>query len=89
MARKESKEAREVRRRAEELWAQSEEMLDGGDYLMARRIAAQVQEIAPHSDCARKANERVSNLGSIDRTAVYALLGSFALYLFGWAYALS
>ncbi|MEO1174318.1 MAG: hypothetical protein AAFX94_20035 [Myxococcota bacterium] len=87
MARKESKETKEARRNAETLWARSEEMFAGGDYLTARSIAAEIVATAPGTDLAGKAGQRVRDLGTVDRTGWYALGGAFALYLIGWGFA--
>ncbi|MEM6533306.1 MAG: hypothetical protein AAF654_11815 [Myxococcota bacterium] len=88
MGKKDSKEAKEAKRTAEQLWAKSEEMFAGGDYLTARTIAAEIQAVAPGTDIASKAGQRVRDLGTVDRTGWYALGGAFGLYLLAWAYAL-
>ncbi len=79
---------KEAKRRAKELWEQSEEMFAGGDYLTARRLAAEIVSLAPETDQGRQAAERVQNLGRVDPGALYGLAGTALLYLIGWGYAL-
>ncbi|MEL6543409.1 MAG: hypothetical protein AAFQ82_02215 [Myxococcota bacterium] len=81
-------ENKEAKRRAKELWEQSEEMFAGGDYLTARLLAAEIGSVAPDTDQGRKAAERVSMLSRVDPGALYALAATAALYLLAWAYAL-
>lgn len=64
-------------------------MFAGGDYLTARRLAAEIVAIAPETDQGRQAAERVENLGKVDPGALYALAGTVVLYLIGWGYALA
>lgn len=80
-------EAKEAKRRAKELWEQSEEAFAVGDYFTARRIAERVVQLEAGEQSA-KAADRVEKLGTIDSGALYALLATAGLYLLGWAYAL-
>ena len=64
-------------------------MLAAGDYLTARKSAADVVAADPGGDLARKAKERVEQLGRIARTGFYALAGTVLLYLIAWGYALA
>ncbi|MEL6759913.1 MAG: hypothetical protein AAFP04_05870 [Myxococcota bacterium] len=82
-------DAKAKKRRAQEIWERSEEMFAAGDYLTARQAAADVVAADPGGDLARKAKDRVAQLGRIDRTGLYALAGTVVLYLIAWGYALA
>jgi hypothetical protein len=59
---------------------------DGGDYLKAREIAAELQELAPGHPSTPPIRERAELLG-VDFFVVRFGFGVAALYLMGWLLA--
>ena len=72
--------------RVEELFEAFQRSFDGGDYLRAREIAGELQELAPGHPSTPPVRERANLLG-VDFFVVRFGFGVMALYIMGWLLA--
>ena len=76
----------EAKAKIEALLEAFQRSFDGGDYLKAREIAGELQELAPGHPSTPHVRERAELLG-VDFFVVRFGFGVAALYLMGWALA--
>ena len=76
----------EAKAKIESLLEAFQRSFDGGDYLKAREIAAELQELAPGHPSTPPIRERAELLG-VDFFVVRFGFGVAALYLMGWLLA--
>lgn len=76
----------ETKAQIESLFEAFQRSFDGGDYLRAREIAGELQELAPSHPSTPHVRERAQLLG-VDFFVVRFGFGVAGLYLMGWLLA--